>query len=88
LFLRIHACLDLATTVQLAMPAIIVKVAALSNIIGMGIVDEVFYFFTLLLLILCFVFVLDFGFDIEEGGAMILATLAAMALQGLSVADC
>jgi len=70
------------------MPPIIVEVAALGDIIGMSIVDEVFYFFTLFLLVLGFVFVLDFGFDIEEGGAMILAALAAMALQGLSVTDC
>jgi hypothetical protein len=68
------------------MSPIIVEVATLSNVVGVRIVDEVFDFFTILLLIFGLVLVLDFGFDIEEGSAVVLAPLAAVALWRLSVA--
>lgn len=67
------------------MPPIIVEVAALGNIVGMGIVDEVFDLFTVLLIVFRLVLILDFGFDIEESGAVVLAPLAAMTLEESSV---
>jgi hypothetical protein len=80
LLLGVHARLHLAAAVELAMPPVIVEVSALGNVIGMSVVDEVFDFFAILLVVFGLVFVLDFGFDIEEGSAMVLAPLAAMAL--------
>ena len=68
------------------MSPIIVEVAALSNVVRMGIVDKVFDFFAILLLVFGLILVLDFGFDIEEGSAVVLAPLAAVALWRLSVA--
>ena len=67
------------------MSPIIVEVAALGNIVGMGIVDEVFDFFAVLLVVFGLVFVFDFGFNVEESSAVVLAPLAAMALYGVSV---
>ena len=67
------------------MSPIIVKVAALGNIVGVGIVDEVFDFFAVLLVVFGLVFVFDFGFNVEESSAVVLAPLAAMALYGVSV---
>jgi hypothetical protein len=80
LFLCIHAGLDFAAAVELAMSPVIVKVAALGNIVGVSIVDEVFDLFAVLLVVFGLVFVLDFSFDIEESSAMVLAPLAAMTL--------
>lgn len=62
------------------MSPIIVEVAALGNIVGMGIVNEVFNLFTVLLIVFRLVLVLDFGLDIEESSAVVLAPLAAMTL--------
>jgi hypothetical protein len=87
LFLGVHTRLDLAATVELAMSPIIVEVAALGDIVGVGIVDEVFDFFAVLLVVFGFVLVLDLGFDIEESSAVVLAPLATVALQSLSVAN-
>jgi len=64
------------------MPPIIVGAAGLADVVGMIVLfDEVFYLFTFLLVILGFIFIIDLGFDIEEGSATVSATLAAMALR-------
>lgn len=62
------------------MSPIIVEVTTLGNIVGMGIVDEILDFFAILLVVFGFVFVFDFGFDIEKGSAVVLTPLATMAL--------
>lgn len=67
------------------MPPIIVKVAAIRNIIGVRIINEVLDFLTLLLFIFGLVLVFNLGLDIEEGSAVVLAPLAAMALRNVSV---
>jgi hypothetical protein len=85
LLLGIHAGLQLTAAVELAMSPIVVEVAALGNVVGMGIVDKVFDFFALFFFVFGLVLVLDFGFDIEEGSAVVLAPFAAVALCSLSV---
>jgi hypothetical protein len=59
---------------------IVVKTRAFGDVIGVCIVDEVLYLFALLLFILGLVFVIDLGFDIEEGGPPVSPALATMAL--------
>jgi hypothetical protein len=48
------------------MSPIIVDVATLSDIISLGVVDEIFDLLAVFLILFGLVFVLDFGFDIEE----------------------
>lgn len=62
------------------MTSVIIEASALSNVVGMGIVDEVFNLLAVFLLILSILFVVDFGLDIEEGGSAILSALATMSL--------
>jgi len=69
------------------MPPIIVGAAGLADVVGMIVLfDEVFYLFTFLLVILGFIFIIDLGFNIEEGSAAVSATLAAMALREIRLA--
>jgi hypothetical protein len=88
LFLRIHAGLELTATVELAVSPIILEMPAVGNVIGVGVVNKIFNFFALFLVFFGFVLIFDFGFDIEESGAVILPALAAMALRDVSVTDC
>ena len=82
LFLSIEAGLHLSTTVELAVSPIIVEAAAVGNIVRVGIVDEVLYFFTVTNFVFSLVFVIDFGFDIEESSSTVLvATLASVTLE-------
>lgn len=63
------------------MSPIVVEPIALGDVVRMGVVDEVLYLLTVFLLILGFVLVVDFGFDIEEaGGTVVSSPFAAMAL--------
>jgi hypothetical protein len=62
------------------MSPIIVHPATVGNIVGVSIVDEVFNLLAVLLIVFTLVLVIDFGFDIEEGSALVLATLATAAL--------
>ena len=80
LLLGVKASLHLSPAVQLAMSPIIVEAAAVGNVVGVGIVDEAFYIFAVLLLVLDFVFVVYFGFDIEEVDPSVSLALATMAL--------
>lgn len=47
--------------------------------------DKVAYLFTQHLVIFGFVFIVDFGFDIEESRSSFLSALSAMALKGVSI---
>jgi len=62
------------------MSPIIVHPATVGNIVWVGIVDEVFNLLAVLLIVFTLVLIVDFSFDIEEGSALILATLATAAL--------
>lgn len=62
------------------MSPIVVQTCALSNIIRMGVVDEILYLFTVFLLILSLVFVVDLGLDIEEGIAPVALAFSTMTL--------
>lgn len=62
------------------MPPIIIQAAALTFVVGMGVVDEVLYFLTVLLLILTLVLIVNLGLDIEESVSPVSSSLAAMAL--------
>lgn len=66
------------------MSSVVVEGTAVSDVIRMGIVDEVQFLLAFLLLVFRFVFVVDLGFDIDESVAPVLATLAAMVLNGKS----
>jgi threonine/homoserine efflux transporter RhtA len=55
----------------------------------MSVVDEVLYFFTVFLLILGFVLVVDLGFDIEQAcRAGVSSAFAAVALFSLLAVSC
>lgn len=62
------------------MSPIVVEMRALGDIVRMSMINEVPYFFTLSLLILGFVLVIDFGLDIEEGGTPVSPALATVTL--------
>jgi hypothetical protein len=63
------------------MSPIVVEALCVGDVVRMGVVDEVLYLLTVFLVILGFVLVVDFGFDIEEtGGAIVSSPLAAVAL--------
>ena len=66
------------------MSSVVVEGTAVSDVIRVGIVDKVQLLLAFLLLIFGFVFVVDLGFDIDEGIAPVLATLATMVLNGTS----
>lgn len=62
------------------MSSIIVKLAALSNLVGVG--DESLDFVVFLLFVFDLIFIVYRSFDIEEGvGATLLSSLATMALK-------
>lgn len=65
--------------------ASVIVPAAIDHVVNMGIVDEVADFFAALLIIFSFVFIVDFGLDIEEGVALVSATLATVILKVTSV---
>jgi hypothetical protein len=65
-------------------PSVVVEGTVVSDVIRVGIVDEVQLLLAFLLLIFGFVFVVDLSFDIDEGVAPVFATLAAMVLNGKS----
>ncbi|VUC20121.1 unnamed protein product [Clonostachys rosea] len=69
LLLGIETGFHLSLTVELAMSSVVVEAVRVSDIIRMGVVDEALYFFAVSFLILAFVFVIDFGFDIEESSS-------------------
>lgn len=70
------------------MSSIIVEAGTFANIVGMIVLlDEVLNLFPVFLVFFSLVFIVDFGFDIEEGGATVSATLAAMALRNVSNRD-
>lgn len=74
--------LELATAVELAVTAVVVEAAALLDVVGVGVVDEVSYLFTFLLVVFALVLVVDLGLDIEEGSpAVALMALAAVSLK-------
>jgi len=65
------------------MSPIVVEPLRVGDVVGMSIVDEVLYLLTVFLLVLGFVLVVDFGFDIKEArGTVISSPLAAVALDG------
>lgn len=76
----IEAGFELTAAVELAMSPIIVHASAVGNIVGVGIVNEILYLFTVFFVVFGFVFVLDLGFDIEESCAVVLAPLATVTL--------
>jgi hypothetical protein len=81
LFLGVHAGLQLAAAIELAVSSVIVQSRALDQVVGVGVVDdEVFYFLTILFVVLTLVFVIDFGLDIDEGVPPIALALSAMTL--------
>lgn len=64
------------------MSPIIVETGSFANVVGMIVLlDEVLDLFTVLLVFFGFIFIVDFGFDIEESGAAVSAALATMALR-------
>ncbi len=62
------------------MAAIIVESRGISKIVRVFVVDEVSYFFIFLLIVFGLVFVVDFGFDIEESITSVATALSAMTL--------
>jgi hypothetical protein len=67
------------------MSPIVVEPLRVGDVVGMGVVDEVLYLLTVFLVILGFVLVVDFSFDVEEaGGAVVSSPLAAVALESMS----
>jgi hypothetical protein len=54
------------------------------DVIWMVVGDEVSYLFTQHLVVFALVFIVDFGFDIEEIGTSLLSALSAMALKAVS----
>lgn len=62
------------------MAAVVIEALSGGDIVGMVVVDEVLDFFAILFLVTVFVFVVDFGFDIEESIASVAASLPAVAL--------
>jgi hypothetical protein len=60
--------------------SIVIKPAAISNVVRMGVVNEVLNFFSILFFIFSFILVVNLGLDIEEGRPTVLATFAPMAL--------
>jgi hypothetical protein len=81
LLLGVKAGLDFPATVEFAMSPIIVESPRVGEVVGMGIVDEVLYFLTIPLIILALIFIIDLGFDIEEGISLVLAPLAPILLE-------
>lgn len=62
------------------MTPIVIEPAGVNHVVGMFIVDEVFYLFAILFFILAVLFIIDLGFDIEECRAPVSTTLATVAL--------
>jgi hypothetical protein len=84
LFLGVHAGIYLATAIELTMSSVIID-TSFSHIVWMIVCDKVAYLFTQHLVIFGFVFIVDFGFDIEESCSSFLSALSAMALKGVSI---
>jgi hypothetical protein len=80
LLLGVETSLQLAAAIELTMSPIIIETTVVDHVVGVGIVDEVFDFFTVLLIVLCLVLVFNLGFDIEESGPVVLAPLTTTTL--------
>lgn len=61
--------------------ASIIVPTAVDHVVNVGVIDEVSNLFAILFIIFSFVFIVDFGFDIEKGIAPVSATLATVPLQ-------
>ena len=64
------------------MSSIVFKTPNIGFIVGVSVVDEIFDLFTISLVILAFVLIVNLGLDIEESIAPVFATFSAMALVG------
>ena len=66
------------------MSPIVVEAAALGDVVGVVVFDEIQNLFAVFFLVLALVLVVDLGFDIEECVSAVLQALAAVALSSLS----
>jgi hypothetical protein len=63
------------------MSSVVIDSTRSRHVVGMFVGDEVSYLFAKDFVVLAFILVVDFGFDIEEIGPSLLAALPAMPLR-------
>lgn len=62
------------------MASVVIETRGIGEVVRMLVIDEVAYFFVFFLVVLGLVFIVDFGFDIEESIASVATALSAMTL--------